>query len=460
MSEIWSMTATEIRESVRHRKLSRVEVVKAHLGRIEKINSKVNALVELRTEQALEEARAADADHDARVDMPLDGVPFSIKDHFDVKGMKHTEGLPDLAEQRSTTDEDVIRRLKSAGAIIVGKANQPDIQIRWNTISNLYGETRNPRDLSCTAGGSSGGDAAAVAAGMAACGLGVDYGGSIRVPASFCEIYGLRPSAGRVAAVPTLPPFDGPPSLDFMSSTGPFARSVEDINLIYQVISGQNVQDPATVPVNLYFDEAKLKRPKIARMVDQTGAKVSPEIIARLEHTTDILKDAGYEVVDEAIPHAKRAPEVWAEIIGTELMETVLPPLLGQLGESNRVHIEELFGKYGLGRDVRRYIDAYTERRKIVREVAAWMETYPLVLCPVAGMPTPPIGFDSLIGKENTWALFDQMRNIPWVNLLSVPSLALPNGIQIVGRRFHEVDILRAATMVQDALGRATVAQL
>lgn len=456
---LYTETALALRGMIQRREVSREEVTRAHIERMEAVNPRLNAIVESRAEQALQEARQADAVHHSRVGLPLDGVPFSIKDHYDVAGMKHTEGLPAQAAVRSPADEVVIQRLKAAGAIIIGKANQPDLQIRWNTISHLYGTTRNPRNLDKTPGGSSGGDAAAVAAGMAAVGMGLDYGGSIRVPASFCEIYGLRPSAGRVPKVATVPPFDGPPSVDWMSCVGPLARSVDDLACVFSVLVGQHWGDPASVPVAL-TPFAGGARPRIARMVDQTGAKVDPEIVRRLDETARILTEAGYEVVDAAIPNARRAPEVWAEIVGTELMQTGMPEFGHLLGETNRQHIEAMFGIYNLGNEASAYIRGLGERRKIVREVAEWMETHPLVLCPVAGMPTPDMDFDHMLNREQTQSLFDSMRNIPWVNLLGLPSVALPNGIQIVARRFHESQALEAARAVQDVIGTATVASL
>lgn len=457
---LWTMTAQQMRQLVKNREVSRVELVRAHLDRIEKTNSRINAVVELRAEQALAEASAADENHSSRSGLALDGIPLSIKDHYDVAGMKHTEGLPALAEVRSPADEVVIQRLKAAGAIIIGKTNQPDLQIRWNTVSHLYGTTKNPRDLTKTAGGSSGGDAAAVAAGMAPIGLGLDYGGSIRVPATFCGIYGLRPSAGRTPKVATLPPFDSPPTVDMMSCIGPLARCVEDLWLVYETIAGAHPGDPASVPVPVTRPVAGAARPRIARMVDQTGAKVQPEVLAQLDETARILREAGYEVVDAAIPNARRAPEVWAELIGTELMEAGMPTFGDKLGESNRQHIEALFGVYNLGPESRKYIQAFEERRKIMREAALWMDEYPLVLCPVAGMPTPGLDFDHFLDREQTLNLFDHMRNIPWVNLLGIPSVALPNGIQIVGRRFQEAQALEAAAQVERVIGAASVARL
>jgi amidase len=457
---LWSLTAAALRELVRRRELSRRELVQAHLDRVRHTNERVRAIVELRGEAALAEADAADRAHASREALPLDGIPITLKDHFDLAGMHHTEGVPANAQVCSPSDETVVRRLRDAGAIVIGKCNQPDYQIRWNTISHLHGATRNPRDLGRSAGGSSGGDAAAVAAGMAPIGLGLDYGGSIRVPASFCGIYGLRPSAGMVPASPTLPPFDPPPTVDLMASIGPLARSVDDLWTVCRVLAGADPGDPASVPVPLGELRAAGTKPRVVRMLHQTGAKATPEIVARLDRTARILAAAGYEVVDGGIPHATRAPEVWAQLVGTELLRTGMPMFGDQLGASNRQHIEMMFGLFDLGPDVTRYIGALLERRAIVRETAHWMARHPLVLAPVAGMATPRLDFDHLLDEAQTVDLFDHMRNIMWVNLLGLPSVALPNGIQIVARRFHDAEAMQAAALVERELGHATVAAL
>ena len=455
--QLCSMTAEEMVRLVGQGEITRRELVEAHLERITAHNGAINAIVETRGEAALAEAAAADRDAAERTGLALDGVPICIKDHFDVAGMKHTEGVHAMAHRVSTADEVAVARLRAAGAIIVGKCNQPDFQIRWNTVSDLYGATRNPRDLTRTVGGSSGGDAAAVASGMAALGLGADYGGSIRVPASFCGIYGLRPSAGRVPAVATLPPFDGPPTLDLMASIGPFARSVSDLWRAYEVLSGADPRDPATIDMPLKKRSDGTGR-RVARMCHQTGARVTPKIEATLDWTADILSRAGYEIVDAGIPAAERAPEVWAELVGTELLHSAMPVWRDQMGESGRQHIDEMFGIYDLGRDVDRYIASFVERRAIVRETAAWMESHPLILAPVAGMPAPPLDFDHFLNRQQTQSLFDHMRNVMWVNLLSLPSMALPNGIQIVARRFHEADMFDAASVIEREMAPVSIA--
>ena len=277
MPELYELGALELVHRVRAREVSRRQVLEAHLDRIDAVDGAVNAVVEhVDREAALAAAEAADRDHEARAELPLDGVPVSIKDHFDVEGMLHTEGVRWFADRRSPGNSASVQRLLDAGAFVVGKCNQPDFQIRWNTVNDLYGATRNPRDTSLTAGGSSGGDAAAVASGMAALGLGADYGGSIRVPASFCGVFGLRPSAGRVPEVQALDPEKGGMTLDLMNSPGPIARTLDDLWAAFIVLAGPDPRDPSSLPVTLPEPVPGRQATRVLRMCCETGAASSP----------------------------------------------------------------------------------------------------------------------------------------------------------------------------------------
>lgn len=427
------------------------EVLEAHLQRIDRINPQLNALVELRPHAALADdlaavERRATSGRSGR----LGGVVVSVKDHFDLEGTRRTEGVAAHRDRVSSSDCAAVRRLKEAGAIVVGKANQPDFQIRWNTVSSLHGATRNPRDGARSAGGSSGGDAAAVAAGLVQGGLGSDYGGSIRVPASFCGVFGLRPSAGRVPEAPSTTPRQGPPTLDIMNSVGPIARSIEDLRVLYDVLTGPDPEDPATVPAG-HFGPLPA-RGRVARVSRQTGAVIASEIERELDRVCGWLEDAGYMIEDEAFPGAPRAPELWAELLGTELIRSALPSWDGVIGESNRDHIEKLFGPFDRGPRVERYIAAFVERGELARSTAQWMERFPMVVAPIAGMTAPRLEFDEYLSAEDTSHLFDRMRNVVWVNLFGLPSIALPNGIQIVARRFREDEAFSAATIVAERL--------
>lgn len=454
--EICGWSATRIASAVRERELSRSEIIEAHLDRIGQINSTINAIVQLRAEEALADARAAD---DAGVHRgALDGVPVTIKEHYDVAGMVCSEGSASLADRRSPVDCVAVARLRDAGAIVIGKTNQPDFAMRWNTISGLYGTTRNPRDLALSAGGSSGGDAAAVAAGLAPLGLGSDLGGSIRVPATFCGVCGLRATSARIPNTSALAPRDGTPVRDHMNSPGPLARDVSDLGLALTILGGAHPADPATPPVPAGEPGRGEHPTRVARMLTETGATVTPEVQAQVDHAADALRDAGYEVVDAAIPSAAEAPALWGRIVGTELLRFAIPTFRDQMEETCRDHIESLLELFDISDHVAPYIEAWVLRRRLARETAEWMEDHPLVLTPVAGMGPPPLDFDHLLGPQATAELFDAMRNVVWVPLLGLPAVALPSGVQIVARRFHEADALAAAGVVMRALGPVEIA--
>lgn len=454
--EICGWSASRIAAAVSGRRVSRSEVVEAHLERIERVNPAVNAIVQLRGEEALAEARAAD---DAGIGRgALDGVPVTIKEHYDVAGMVCSEGSASLADRRSPVDCVAVARLRDAGAIVIGKTNQPDFAMRWNTISGLYGTTRNPRDLELSAGGSSGGDAAAVAGGLAPIGLGSDLGGSIRVPAAFCGVCGLRATSGRIPNTSALAPRDGTPVRDHMNSPGPLARDVSDLGLALSVLGGAHPADPATPPVPAEGPGDGEHPVRVARMVTETGATVTAEVQAHVDRAADALREAGYDVVDAAIPSAAEAPELWGRIVGTELLQFAIPAFRDQIEETCRDHIESLLDLFEISDLVGPYIEAWVRRRRVARETAEWMEDHPLVLTPVAGMAPPPLDFDHLLDPQATAALFDAMRNVVWVPLLGLPAVALPSGVQIVARRFHEREAIAAAGVVLRALGPVEIA--
>jgi amidase len=441
LPELTELSGARIAELVRTRELTRREVVEAHAARIEERNAELNALVDLRLDEALAEADAADAGK-RPAGGPLDGVPMSVKENYDVGGMATTMGIPARAQLVAERDELSVERLRAAGALVLGKSNMPDLAIRWNTISSLHGITRNPRDPELSPGGSSGGDAAAVGAGMVASGLGSDQGGSLRIPAAWCGLFGFRPTTGLVAKVPTLPPHDFPPSYDLMASGGTLARSVDDLELSFDVLRGASERDPASVPVG---PPPAGPPGRVALMLGEAGTPLEPGVERALRSAASRLAGRGYSVEEGVVPDLRRAPELFAQILGTELVRHRLPALRRQIGASALAHIEELYGQLELGPDVTRYLGALHKRRTLARVVAEWMERYPLVLAPVAGMGAPPLQYDEFLGPERTLELFDRMRGVLWVNLLGLPAAALPDGTQLVGRRFADREVLRAA---------------
>jgi len=449
----------QLRALIRSGEATRRQIVQAHLARIAEIDPIVNAFIELRGDAALAEADAADARQGRVLAGPLDGIPFSIKDSYGVAGLSRTDGLAINADRRSVIDDSVVARLRAAGALILGHGNVPDLCVRWNTISGVHGTTRNPRDPVRTVGGSSGGEAASVAAGMAVAAIGQDLGGSIRVPASFCGVYGIRTTPGVVPNLGEYPAFPHTPGVQAMGTIGPLARTVADLETVSAVIRGHEPADVVSVPIT---DDVPSFRKRVAVLRGETGAVLEPEIERRLDETVELLREAGYEVVDGVMPDLRRASELWAELTGTDLVRVMLPRLGDLMIESGRQHVQQMFGQFELGTaagvDLGAYNDAWIERTALYETWARFAEEYPLVVAPVAGMPTPLLDFDSMLDADATMRLFDQMRCVPWVNLFGLPALALPNGIQLVGRRFREAEVFAAARAVEPGLGPVRIA--
>jgi amidase len=382
--------------------------------------------------------------------MPLDGVPMIVKESFDVAGLPSTEGVRARAANVAAGDSLPVARLRAAGALILGKGKQPDFKSRWNTISELHGATRNPRDPSRSAGGSSGGDAAAVAAGFAAAGLGSDYGGSIRIPASFCGVAGLRTSPGVIPDVDAAGVCAAPPTAAAMSSLGPIARSVDDLRLLTAVVSG-----PAPGAVDSASRKPPAPRPlRVARLSTELGATVEAPLVARLDETCAAFEAAGFEIVEADVPGGTRAPELFGELVGTELLSFGLPQLGKEIGSETRRYLETMFGARLLP-GLAELLAAQTELAVLASAVGTWMDDHPLVVSPVVGIEPPRLDFDRELSPGAAARLFDLMRNAVWVNLLGLPAVALPNGIQIVGRRFAEAEVLDAAAMVERAVSPA-----
>src|SRR5579872_7262655 len=264
-------------ELIQSRKLSPVELVQAHLDPIERLNSQITAYVQIDREGALATARDAEkAIVQNKALGPLHGVPLSIKSAIDVAGMRCEAGTKLRAGHLATNDAPLVSRLRNAGAIILGTTNTPELLMAWETDNLLYGRTNNPHDLTRTAGGSSGGEAAAIATGCSAGGVGSDGGGSIRVPAHFCGICGLKPTPGRVPATGHFPQSAGPFAL--LGVVGPMARTISDLKVLFEVMQGPEIGDPSAAPVPLRWPApSELKNLRIGYFEDDGRTPVTPE---------------------------------------------------------------------------------------------------------------------------------------------------------------------------------------
>src|SRR5438874_1383854 len=278
MSEIWRLTATELAQRIARRELSSAEVVDAHLARIDAINPALNAVVRVLADEARAAAALADQQLAAGDKVgPLHGVPFTVKENIDMAGLPTTWGVPALAEAVVPLDAPVVERLRAAGAIPIGRTNLPDMALRTHTDSSLHGLTRNPWHPGRTAGGSSGGEAAALATGMSALGLGNDIGGSLRNPAGACGIVSIRPSAGRVPDAGFVPSQDWPLAVQLMNVQGPMARRVTDVRLALQALMGAHPRDPWSITAP--FSGPPVAKPiRVAVVAEPPGGATDPAV--------------------------------------------------------------------------------------------------------------------------------------------------------------------------------------
>ncbi len=296
MSEIWQLSAAEQAERIAKRELSSVEVVNAHLARIDAVNPALNAIVKVLGDEARAEAVSADRKLAAGEKVgPLHGVPFTVKENIDMAGLPTTWGVPALAQAVTPMDAPVVERMRAAGAIPIGRTNLPDMALRIHTNSSLHGLTRNPWHPGRTAGGSSGGEASALASGMSPIGLGNDIGGSLRNPANACGIASIRPSAGRVPDAGFVPTQEHLLAVQLMNVQGPMARRVADVRLGLRVLMGAHPRDPWSIDAP--FEGPAVARPlRVAVVAEPPGGSTNPVVAATVRRAAKALADAGYVV--------------------------------------------------------------------------------------------------------------------------------------------------------------------
>ena len=454
MNELCAKGAGELASMIRSRQVTSADVVDAYLARIEEVNPTLNAV----TVTLADEARAAAVAVDRAVAAgspvgPLAGVPFTVKENIDVAGSATTWGVAALAEQIADTDAPIVARLREAGAIPLARTNLPDFAFRWDTVSGRAGRTRNPWDSTRTPGGSSGGEAAALASGMTPLGLGNDLGGSLRVPAQMCGTTALRPSRGRVAHSAVTQPWPEPLAIQMTNCQGPMARHVADLRLALGIISVADALDPRWVPAPLQ-GPAVDGPVRVAVVRDPLGAGIDPQVRAGVERAADWLAEAGYDVVDAEPPRIAEAAAAWADAIWADVA-TILPGMEPIVGAD-----EAAFMAACLTQGVFKPVDQAAQLATwvAVHELgAAWTQfaqDHPVMLSPVCC--ERPWLIDEDVSRIAEIAM--AMRMVIPVNILGLPSCAvpvgcdegLPQGVQLIGARFREDLLLDAAQAIED----------
>jgi Asp-tRNA(Asn)/Glu-tRNA(Gln) amidotransferase A subunit family amidase len=448
---------------IRERKISPVELAEAHLAKIATLNPKLNAFVHVDAERVRLEARRAEADlMGDRALGPLHGVPISIKSSIDVVGMNCESGTRLRAGITAKQDAPLVARLLQAGAIVLGVTNTPELLMAWETDNLLYGRTNSPWDLERTPGGSSGGESAAIASGMSAGGVGSDAGGSIRVPAHFCGICGLKPTPGRIPSTGHFPPSGGPFSL--IGVVGPMARTVDDLKLLFEVMQGPDDGDACAAPVPLCWPNANdVKHLKIGYFEDDGRTPVAPEIREAVRSAAEGLRRAGFHVEPFRPTGLDEARVLWKKFfvkVGGMVIEPMFTgrktdqsPILKQFLELSAAE-PELTGES--------LLEAWIRRDSLRAEFLAQMRDYPILLCPPAAIPAFRHGERSWTIDGKTVHYLDAWSCTEWFNLLGNPtavvpvthsSAGLPIGVQIVGRPWEEEKILAVALEVEKTHG-------
>jgi len=458
--ELCFKTATELADLLRRRQVSAEEVMRAHLGQIERVNPKVNAIVTLDPERAIVGARAAD-DAAARgaATGVLHGLPVAHKDLLPTKGIRTTFGSPIYRDFVPDTDAILAERFRDAGAILIGKTNTPEFGAGSQTFNAVFGATRNPWDVSKTCGGSSGGAAVALACGMLPIADGSDLGGSLRNPASFCNIAGFRPSAGRVPAWPAINAWFS------MMILGPMARTVQDLALMMQAIAGpdarapQSMQEPGSVfaqPLGRDFTGVR-----VAWSSDLGGLPIDPAVSAALVPGRMALEALGCRV-DEAEPDLSAADDVF-RVLRAWHFEGAYGSLLETrrdlLKDTVIWNIEE--GRRLSGHDVAR---AQILRTELYHRVRGFMEQYEFLAAPVVQVPPFDVNWPWVteINGQPMQTYLDWMKSCCRISATGLPALSipcgftadgLPVGLQLIGRHRDDFGLLQLAFAFQEQTG-------
>jgi Asp-tRNA(Asn)/Glu-tRNA(Gln) amidotransferase A subunit family amidase len=458
---ILTAPATELVRLVATGEITAVDLVTAHLEQIDRLNPQLNAFVDLRRDQALAEARAQDAlAAGGRPRGPLGALPVTIKSAIEVTGLRCETGSSSRKGTVAERDAVVVARLRAAGAIVLGTTNVADMLMGYETENPLHGRTCSPWDLSRTPGGSSGGESAAIAAGCSAAGIGSDGGGSIRVPAHFTGICGLKPTPGRIPGTGHQPPCLGPFSL--IGVVGPMARTIRDVYLAFTAIAGWDDADPMAAPVPIAPLEAEPRsRTRIGFFEDDGRTPVTAETSAAVRAAAKAAADAGYEVEPFRPACLERARELW-DIFFCEIGLLLLKdPLKG-------AEVELTILKEFLRRGARPpltslgFSEAWIDRDVVRAELLRDMESRRVLICPVASVPAFRHGERTWIVEGREVHYLDAMSYTQWFNILGNPAAVvpvgtspegLPIGVQVVGRPFEEELVLSVAAAIEAGSG-------
>ena len=449
MSELVKRTATWMARAVREGEVSAVELLDAHAERMDRRNREINAIVLPRLEAARAEAEAADAARSRGEPLgPLHGVPFTVKEVLDVAGMPTTNGSLLLADRVAHEDSELVRRVRDAGAILLGKTNLSEFSGFWDSVNLVYGKTVNPHDHTRSAGGSSGGEAAALAAAMSPLGIGSDLTGSIRAPAHWNGVFGLRCSRDALPFAPQ-PPLPATPGIQMFGAYGPMARSAADLGLLLSVLAEPRA---AAQPVG-----------RIAVYEEDGLQPVSRACRDAVRRAAAALSDLGFEVVQDRPPRPADLRAAFDLILGHELVPALTQATAGRHAELMPYTVEMSEATRGFIPSFDAYFAAFGRIAEIDAEATRWFARCPVALCPVAPDVAPPVGvfaFPPVDGEPPRPG--GKLSLCAYASALGLPALALPvlrspaglpTGVQLMGRRGQERTLIAIAERLEVVLG-------
>lgn len=459
-SELVLAAAVRQLELLRTGRISAAALADAHIRQIERLDPHLNAFADFDAERVRVQARLLDASPEPRG--PLHGLPVTIKSSIATAGYRCEIGSLLRKGDVPTEDAVVVARLRNAGALILGTTNCPEFLMAYETANLLHGRTCNPWDLARSPGGSSGGESAAIAAGMSAGGLGSDSGGSVRVPAHFTGICSLKPTPGRIPGRGHLPPCVGPFST--LGAIGPMARTIDDVTLFFRTLSGQDPLDPVSPPIP-YRERSldELRSHRIGFFADDGLVPVTPETHAAVNAAAAALRDAGFRVE----PFRPRTLEPLRKLWWTFFVQCgamfYAPEIQGRRDRLSPIFAEFLSIAEASGPlTATELLSAWAELDLLRSRTLAEMSQFPVLLCPVAAIP-------AFGHRERSWSIggatvayLDAVRYTQWFNTLGAPAAVvpvgrspegLPIGVQIAARPFEDEVALGVAAVVDAAFG-------
>jgi Asp-tRNA(Asn)/Glu-tRNA(Gln) amidotransferase A subunit family amidase len=449
------LAATEQLALLRRRDITPLELAEEHIRQIERLNPRLNAIIDFDPERVRAQARRVCGGR-------LAGLPVTVKSSISVAGYLCEIGSELNRGTRPEANALAVQRLIDAGAVILGTTNCPEFLMAYETENLLHGSTRNPWNPEYSAGGSSGGESAAIATGLSAAGLGSDSGGSVREPAHFTGICALKPTAVRVPSAGHRPPCLGP--FAFMGAIGPMARTVGDVALLFEVISGQDPEDPSSGPVPYRpATREEAKAATIGMFEDDGLVPVTPETRAAVQAAAAVLVRQGFRVKTFRPSVLEAARRLWWTFFVQCGAMLYAPTIRGREAELSPTFRDFLkLAGAGIPLTADSLLDAWVESDKVRARLLAEMRDCPVLLCPVCAVP-------AFRPFERSWMVdgvevgyLDAMRYTQWFNLLGGPAAVvpvsrsqegLPIGVQIAGRPFEDELVLAVAAAVESEFG-------